>query len=289
MSNAHNPTRVIVMEKRAMGDIMPMDWFATLSHPIQALIATLFTWGVTALGAALVFFFRSINKNLMDAMLGFAAGVMIAATFWSLLLPAIDMAQTLGMIPWLTAFLGFFGGGLLLFFGDRLFGRMERRQQQYGGFRGNKRSWLLVFSITLHNIPEGMAVGVAFGALAYGLDGATLPAACMLALGIGLQNFPEGTAVSVPLLREGYSKGRAFFYGQLSGAVEPIAGVLGALLVLTARPLLPYLLAFAGGAMIYVVVAELIPASQSNTKKERMALFTLLGFSVMMIMDIALG
>lgn len=267
-----------------------IDFFIGLNPVWQALIATLFTWLVTALGAALVFFFKKVNKTALDAMLGFAAGVMIAASFWSLLEPAIEMAENLKMMSWLTVFIGFFGGGLLLFFSDKLFEHFEKRKTKVNEKNNSfKRCLLLISSITLHNIPEGLAVGVAFGSIAYGLDGATLSAACLLALGIGLQNFPEGSAVSIPLRREGMSRGKAFWYGQLSGIVEPIAGVLGALLVLKARFLLPYLLAFAAGAMIYVVVQELIPESQSNKRKDLMALFTIIGFSVMMILDIALG
>ena len=251
----------------------------------MAFLATIFTWSITALGASIVFAFRKINKNIMDAMLGFSAGVMIAASFWSLLSPAIDMAISLNMIAWLVAFLGFFTGGLLLFIGDKIFDKLLKKENK----NKIKRSLMLIFSITLHNIPEGLAVGVAFGSLAYGINGATLSSAIMLAIGIGLQNFPEGTAVSVPLLREGFSKKKAFFYGQLSGLVEPIAGVIGALLVIKVRTILPFLLAFAAGAMIYVVVQELIPESQTNKKKDLMALFTMIGFSVMMILDIALG
>lgn len=267
-------------------------WFADLNYITQALLATLFTWSITALGAGLVFFFKKINKNVMDAMLGFAAGVMIAASFWSLLSPAIEMAKTLNLIPWLVAFLGFFSGGLLLFIGDQIFSRLEVKNLSNDSATttsGFKRCLLLIFSITLHNIPEGLAVGVAFGSLAYGLNGATLAAACLLALGIGLQNFPEGTAVSVPLRREGFSRKKSFFYGQLSGIVEPFAGVLGALLAVKVRFMLPFLLSFAAGAMIYVVVEELIPESQTNEKKDLIALFTLVGFSVMMILDLSLG
>ena len=269
--------------------------FSCLSTPVQALIATLFTWGVTVLGAGVVFVFKKINKSVMDAMLGFAGGVMIAASYFSLLSPALDMAESIGATPWLTVAAGFMCGGLLLFIGDKAFGvldRLDRRsgRRADGGQRKSlKRCLMLIFSITLHNIPEGMAVGVAFGSLEYGLEGATLAAALMLALGIGLQNFPEGTAVSVPLRREGFSRKKAFFYGQLSGIAEPLAGVAGALLVVKARMLLPFLLAFAAGAMIYVVVEELIPESQTNEKKDLMALFTLIGFSVMMAMDVALG
>lgn len=264
-----------------------MDFFYNLNPTIQALIATLFTWSVTAIGATIVFAFKKINKNILDSMLGFAAGVMIAASFWSLLSPSIEMAHNLNMCAWLIAFLGFFSGGILLFIGDKLFGYFDKKLSKNNNKL--KRCWMLIFSITLHNIPEGLAIGVAFGSLAYGLEGATLASACILALGIGLQNFPEGTAVSVPLRREGMSRKKAFFYGQLSGIVEPISGVIGALLVMKIRLLLPFLLAFAAGAMIYVVVQELIPESQTNEKKEIMALFTLIGFSVMMILDVALG
>lgn len=263
------------------------EYFTNLNHVTQALIATLFTWGVTALGAAFVFFFKNVRKGIMDAMLGFAAGVMIAASFWSLLSPAIDMAENLGMITWFVTAIGFMSGGLLLFIGDKIFNKLDRKNQHTNN--SFKRCLMLIISITLHNIPEGLAVGVAFGSLAYGIDGATLAAACLLAFGIGIQNFPEGTAVSVPLRREGFSRKKAFFFGQLSGIVEPISGVVGALLVMRIRLLLPFLLAFAAGAMIYVVVEELIPESQSNSKKDLMALFTLIGFSIMMILDISLG
>ena len=257
--------------------------FTNLSYVTQAFIATIFTWGITALGAAVVFVFKKTNKNIMDAMLGFAAGVMIASSFFSLLSPAIEMTKSLNLITWLVTFIGFFSGGLLLFIGDKLFERLIQNNQK-GSI---KRSLMLITSITIHNIPEGMAVGVAFGSLAYGIEGATIGAACMLALGIGIQNFPEGTAVSVPLRREGMSLKRAFFFGQLSGIVEPISGVIGALLVIKIRILLPYLLSFAAGAMIYVVVQELIPQSQTNEKKDLMALFTMIGFSLMMILDVA--
>lgn len=267
-----------------------IEFFVNLNPILQALLATLFTWGITALGAALVFFFKKVNKNILDAMLGFAAGVMIAASFWSLLSPAIEMAESLKMIAWLVAFVGFFGGGLLLFMGDKIFNHINKKISNKNKDNNSfKRCLMLIISITLHNIPEGLAVGVAFGSIAYNLHGATLTAACLLAVGIGLQNFPEGTAVSVPLRREGLSRKKAFFWGQLSGIVEPISGVLGALLVLKIRFLLPFLLAFAAGAMIYVVVQELIPESQTNKKKDLMALFTLVGFSIMMILDVALG
>jgi len=269
-------------------------FLSNLSPIYQALIATLFTYGVTALGAGLVFLFKKIDKNVMDAMLGFAAGVMIAASFWSLLSPAIEMANNLDMIPWLITFVGFFSGGLLLYIGDKVFNYFDKklskkRYKDINKISCFKRCLMLIFSITLHNIPEGLAVGVAFGSVVYGLNGATLSSAALLALGIGLQNFPEGTSVSVPLRREGMSRKKAFFFGQLSGIVEPVAGVIGALLVLKIRYMLPFLLSFAAGAMIYVVIEELIPESQSNKKKDLMALFTLIGFSVMMILDVALG
>lgn len=265
-----------------------INWFINLSYPIQALIATLFTWGITALGAMIVFLFKKVNKNIMDSMLGFAAGVMIAASFFSLISPAIVMAENLKLIPWLVTSIGIALGGILLFIGDKVFDIIEKKKT-YATSSSFKRCIMLIISITLHNIPEGLAVGVAFGSLYYGIDGATLSSAYMLALGIGLQNFPEGMAVSLPLRREGLSRKKAFFYGQLSGIVEPISGVIGAILVIKVRFLLPYLLAFAAGAMIYVVVEELIPESQTNKKKDLMAFFTLIGFMVMMIMDVALG
>lgn len=263
-----------------------INWFIELNPILQALLATIFTWGVTCLGASLVFIFKKINKSVMDAMLGFAGGVMIAASFWSLLAPAIEMAENLNMVTWLVAFLGFFSGGLLLFIGDKFFDIYNKKHKKQNSV---KRMVMLISSITLHNIPEGLVVGVAFGSVAYGLEGATIASACLLALGIGIQNFPEGTAVAVPLRREGISRRKSFFFGQLSGIVEPLAGVLGAILALRIRIILPFLLAFAAGAMIYVVVEEIVPESQTNKRKDLMALFTLVGFSVMMILDIALG
>lgn len=262
-----------------------INWFINLSPTIQALVATMFTWGVTMLGASIVLFFKKINKNIMDAMLGFAGGVMIAASFWSLLAPSIEMAESLDMTAWLVAFLGFFSGGVLLFIGDKIFDFYSKKSN----LNKYKRITMLISSITLHNIPEGLVVGVAFGSLAYNLEGTTLLSACLLALGIGLQNFPEGTAVSVPLRREGISRKKSFLLGSLSGIVEPIAGVIGAILAMKIRTILPFLLAFAAGAMIYVVVEEIVPESQTNKRKDLMALFTLIGFSIMMILDVALG
>lgn len=263
-----------------------INWYMNLNYPIQALIASLFTWGITSLGAAVVFLFKKVNKNTMDAMLGLSAGVMLAATFWSLLSPALEMAENLKLISWLIVSLGVLSGGLLLFCGDKIFDRITKKKTNSHSI---KRSLMLIFSITLHNIPEGMAIGVAFGSVFYNLEGATLAAAIMLAIGIGIQNFPEGSAVSLPLRREGMSPQKAFFFGMLSGIVEPISAVIGAVLVIKVQVLLPILLSFAGGAMIYVVVQELIPESQTNKKKDLMALFTILGFLLMMIFDVSLG
>ena len=270
------------------GDVM-FSFFLDLSPVVQALIATIFTWAVTMLGASIVFFFREVKKSIMDALLGFSPGVMIAASFWSLLSPAIELADSMNMISWLVVFLGFFSGGLLLFLGDKLYDFIQRKNDKIKISEKVKRSFMLVFSITLHNFPEGLVIGVAFGSLAYSIEGSTLASALTLALGIGLQNFPEGSAVSLPLRRDGFSRKKAFFFGQLSGVVEPIAAVIGAILVLKIQSLLPFLLSFAAGAMIYVVVEELIPESQSNKKKDLMALFTLIGFSIMMILDVGLG
>ena len=257
------------------------NWFLNLNYVYQALLATIFTYFITLLGAAIVFFFKKINKNIMDAMLGFAAGVMTAASYFSLLDPAISSCEELNLTPWLITFIGFFSGGLLLFVADKIFNKIFTQK--------NKRILMLISSITIHNIPEGMAIGIAFGSVFYGISGATTLSAIMLAIGIGLQNFPEGSAVSIPLLREGMSQKKAFFYGQLSAIVEPIFGVIGAILVLKMRILLPFFLSFAAGAMIYVVVSELIPESQTNEKKDLMAIFTIIGFSIMMILDVALG
>lgn len=257
------------------------NWFLNLNYVYQALIATLFTYFITLLGSAIVFFFKKINKNIMDAMLGFAAGVMTAASYFSLLEPAISSSEELKLTPWFITFLGFFSGGILLFIADKIFTKIFTKK--------HKRILMLISSITIHNIPEGMAVGIAFGSVFYGISGAATLSAIMLAIGIGLQNFPEGSAVSIPLLREGMSRKKAFFFGQLSAIVEPIFGVIGAILVLKMRILLPFFLSFAAGAMIYVVVSELIPESQTNEKKDLMAIFTIIGFSIMMILDVALG
>ena len=262
-----------------------IEFYINLNPILQALIACIFTFSITALGAGLVIFFKNINKNILDAMLGSAAGVMIAASFWSLLSPAISLAETLKMNIILVIATSFISGGLLLFVGDKIFSNLKIKNKD----NNLKKIIMLVSSIILHNIPEGLAIGVAFGTIAYGLDGATLTSACLLAFGIGIQNFPEGTAVSVPLRKYGLSRKKSFIFGSLSGIVEPIAGVIGAILALKIRVLLPFLLAFAAGAMIYVVVVELIPESQSNERKDLMAMFTLIGFTIMMMLDVMLG
>jgi len=272
---------------------MIVEWFKALTPIVQALIATCFTWFVTAAGAGLVLFFKSINRKVLDGMLGFAAGVMIAASFWSLLAPAIEMAENESNLPaFVPAAVGFLLGGAFLFAIDKILPHLHLglpRSEAEGISTTWQRSVLLVLAITLHNFPEGLAVGVAFGALAAGLPSATLAGAVALALGIGIQNFPEGTSVSVPLRREGLSRFQSFFWGQLSGAVEPIAGVLGALAVIVVKPLLPYALAFAAGAMIYVVVEELIPESQAESNTDVATIGAMLGFTVMMTLDVALG
>ena len=260
---------------------------------IQAFIATLFTWGVTAAGAALVFVSNAVNDKLMDSMLGFAAGVMIAASFWSLLAPGIEMAEQLGQIPWLTAVIGFMAGGLFMRLIDKFLPHLHPGLA-VNKSEGIKTSWqrstLLVLAITLHNIPEGLAVGVAFGAVAASLPSATIGGAIALAIGIGIQNFPEGTAVSMPLRREGMKKGKSFLLGQASGMVEPAAGLLGALFVIKMQNILPYALCFAAGAMIFVVVEELIPESQRKLRNiDMVTIATMFGFSIMMILDVALG
>jgi ZIP family zinc transporter len=267
-------------------------WFREFSPITQALIGTGFTWFVTAMGAALVFFFKKIERKVMDGMLGCAAGVMIAASFWSLLAPAIQMVEDNGGIAWLPPLVGFLCGGLFLWCADKILPHL------HPGFpakdaEGIKTSWrrsvLLVLAITLHNIPEGLAVGVAFGAAAAGHPAASIGAAIALAIGIGIQNFPEGAAVSVPLRREGMSRTRSFMYGQASGIVEPIAGVLGAAAVIVMQPILPYALSFAAGAMIYVVAEELIPESQAERHSDIPTVGVMLGFAIMMTLDVALG
>ncbi len=259
---------------------------------LLALAATLFTWFLTALGSGMVFFFKNINKKVLNSMLGFAAGVMIAASFWSLLKPAIEMAEENGDIPWIPALVGFLLGGGFLLLIDKILPHLHMglaRDKAEGIKTQWQRSVLLVLAITLHNIPEGLAVGVTFGALANNPDVGMLAGAIALAIGIGLQNFPEGAAVSIPLRREGFSRLKAFHYGQMSGIVEPIAGVLGAFLVLSIKPILPYALSFAAGAMIFVVVEELIPESQAGNETDLSTIGAMLGFATMMLLDVSLG
>ncbi len=262
-------------------------------HPIgQALAATLFTWGVTALGAALVFFVRDFNQKLLDSMNGFAAGVMMAASYWSLLAPAVELSAEGPAPQWLPPAVGFLAGCGFLWSADKLLPHLHPGLPKSSA-EGPRTAWhrarLLVLAITLHNVPEGLAVGVAFGAAAADLPMASFAAAVALAIGIGLQNFPEGVAVAMPLRAHGLSRGRSFWYGQLSGAVEPLAGVAGAAAVLLARPVLPYALAFAAGAMIFVVVEELIPESQGEGNTDLATVSTLVGFTVMMLLDVGLG
>lgn len=269
-----------------------MNQFLSLNPILQALIATLFTWGMTAVGAAIIFLSKNVNRKFLDMLMGFAGGVMIAASFWSLLTPSIEMAESSGLIGWFPAAVGFLVGGGFLFGIDKLLPHLHLNLGVEDA-EGLKTTWhssvLLVLAITLHNIPEGLAVGVAFGAAAAGLDEALVPGAIALAIGIGLQNFPEGLAVAAPLRREGMSRTKSFFYGQASGMVEPIAGVIGAVAVILMRSILPYALAFAAGAMIFVVVEELIPESQASDNSDIATIGLLLGFVVMMILDVALG
>jgi len=267
-----------------------LDSLKTLNPALLALVATLFTWGLTAVGSAFVFFFKTINQKVLNSMLGFASGIMIAASFWSLLSPAIEMATAMGVPPVLPAVVGFLSGGLFLFTVDRLLPHLHAGLDTSEA-EGIKTSWqrsvLLVMAITLHNIPEGLAVGVAFGTL--GLSGSPATLGAALAVGIGIQNLPEGAAVSIPLRREGMSRIKSFMYGQASGFVEPIAGVLGALLVIAIQPILPYALAFAAGAMIYVVVEELIPEAQQHGSSDYSTMGAMGGFAVMMLLDVAFG
>lgn len=259
---------------------------------MQALVATTFTWLVTAAGAATVFFFKTASRKWLDGMLGFTGGVMIAASYWSLLAPAIAISEARGDTPWLMPAVGFMSGALFLFGLDRFVPHLHinfEKEEKEGVETKWHRTTLLVLAITLHNIPEGLAVGVAFGAFASGVPGAEIGAAVALAIGIGLQNFPEGIAVSMPLKRQGVSNRKSFFYGQLSAVVEPIAGVIGAATVLYVEPALPFALAFAAGAMIFVVIEEVVPESQRDKYTDVSTLCFIGGFLVMMVLDVALG
>ena len=265
-------------------------YLESIDPVLAALYATLFTWFVTALGASLVFFFKKMNRAFFDGMLGFTGGVMIAASFWSLLSPAIEMSEGEGFAKVFPAAIGFFFGALFLFGLDKVLPHMHVNFKEAEGVKTPwHKSILLVLAITLHNIPEGLAVGVIFGGVAAGIDGATIGGAVALAIGIGLQNFPEGFAVSMPLRRQGLSRGKSFMYGQLSAIVEPVAAVIGAYAVMTFQPILPYALAFAAGAMVFVVVEEVIPETQQDKYSDIATMGFIVGFIVMMTMDVGLG
>jgi ZIP family zinc transporter len=269
-------------------------FFSGLSPIMQGLVGSTFTWLVTAMGAAVVFFIKDVRKGFMDTLLGFTAGVMLAASFWSLLNPAIEMAQLTWshQWAWVPVAIGFLGGAIFLFSLDQWLPHLHLNEpiEKSEGVKTNwNRTVLLVLAITLHNIPEGLAVGVAFGAVAEGIPGADLAGAIALTIGIGIQDFPEGLAVALPLRRFGMSRTKSFLWGQLSGIVEPIAAVAGVALVMLAQSILPYALAFAAGAMIYVVVEEVIPESQSNGHNDRATLGLMFGFVIMMALDVGLG
>ena len=268
-------------------------YLSTIDPVLAALYATIFTWMMTAAGAGLVFFFKKMHRGLLDAMLGFTGGVMVAASFWSLLNPSIIMSEKMyPSMPWMPAAVGFLIGALFLFGLDKIMPHLHinfREDEKEGVKTQWHRTTLLVLAITLHNIPEGLAVGVLFGAAGVGMDGATIAGAVTLAIGIGIQNFPEGFAVAMPLRRQGVSRRKSFWYGQLSAIVEPIFGVLGALAVIYMQPILPFALAFAAGAMIYVVIEEVIPETQRDKFTDVAVLGFIGGFLIMMILDVALG
>lgn len=268
------------------------EWFENLSPVGQAFCAGTFTWFVTALGASAVFFTKNVNRTIVDAMLGFAAGVMMAASYWSLLAPSIEIAEQTGMKPWLPAMAGLLAGAGFLWVLDKTLPHLHlgfKMSEAEGPSVHWRRSVLLVSAITIHNIPEGLAVGVAFGGVIAGVESTSIAAAIALTIGIGLQNFPEGVAVAMPLRGDGMSRRKAFWFGQLSGVVEPIAAVGGALAVGMMAPLLPYALSFAAGAMIYVVVEELIPESHRAGNVDLATVSFVGGFCVMMVLDVALG
>ena len=265
-----------------------MNWFENLTPVYQALIAGIFTWGITAIGAMMVCFFKEMNQKVLSTILGFSAGVMIAASFWSLISPALELAEELGYIKWLIPAVGFIIGGLFVLFSDKFLDKVLGNKTNINKKGSLKRSILLISAITIHNIPEGLAVGVAFGGIASGIPGMTLISAIMLAVGIGIQNFPEGAAVSLPLRNEGFSRLKAFMIGQASALVEPISALIGVVLVMTIRNMLPFVLSFAAGAMIIVVGRELLPESIQQSKNlSTIGLIT--GFILMMVLDVALG
>lgn len=267
-----------------------IDYFSSIDPILAAFYATMFTWFLTALGASFVFFFKNMNRIVLDGMLGFTGGVMIAASFWSLLSPAIEMSEGEGFVKVLPAAVGFLLGAMFIFGLDKILPHLHINFKESEGIKSPwQRTTLLVLAITLHNIPEGLAVGVLFGGVAAGIPEASIAGAVTLAIGIGIQNFPEGIAVSMPLRRMGMSRWKSFMYGQSSAIVEPIAGVLGAVAVTFFTPLLPYALAFAAGAMIFVVVEEVIPETQQDKNTDIATLGLIGGFIVMMTLDVALG
>lgn len=267
-----------------------IDYFESIDPILAALYATLFTWLLTAFGASFVFFFKNMNRVVLDGMLGFTGGVMIAASFWSLLSPAIEMSKGEGFVKVIPVSVGFALGALFIFALDKVLPHLHINFKESEGVKSPwQRTTLLVLAITLHNIPEGLAVGVLFGGVAAGIPEASIAGAVTLAIGIGIQNFPEGIAVSMPLRRMGMSRWKSFMYGQSSALVEPVAGVLGAVAVTFFVPLLPYALAFAAGAMIFVVVEEVIPETQQDKNTDIATLGLIGGFIVMMTLDVALG
>lgn len=267
-----------------------IDYFSSIDPILAAFYATMFTWFLTALGASFVFFFKNMNRIVLDGMLGFTGGVMIAASFWSLLSPAIEMSEGEGFVKVIPAAVGFLLGAMFIFGLDKILPHLHINFKETEGMKSPwQRTTLLVLAITLHNIPEGLAVGVLFGGVAAGIPEASIAGAVTLAIGIGIQNFPEGIAVSMPLRRMGMSRWKSFMYGQSSAIVEPIAGVLGAVAVTFFTPLLPYALTFAAGAMIFVVVEEVIPETQQDKNTDIATLGLIGGFIVMMTLDVALG
>ena len=269
-----------------------LQFFKSQNPVVSAGIATTFTWFLTALGASFVFLFKKINRTIFDSMLGFTGGVMVAASFWSLLAPAIEMTTGSNFEKVFPVAIGFLAGSIFMFSLDKILPHLHVNFEEKNseGIKSSlHRTTLLILAITLHNIPEGLAVGVLFGGAALGLEGATYLGAISLAIGIGLQNFPEGIAVSMPLRRQGLSRKKSFFYGQLSAVVEPIAGMIGASAVLIFQPILPYALAFAAGAMIFVVVEEVIPETQLDKNTDLATLGFMLGFVVMMCLDVGLS
>ena len=263
------------------------NFFSSISPIYQALIAGLFTFSITVLGSSIVFFFKSINKFIMDVMLSISAGIMMAASFFSLLEPAISISNEIGLTTWFVVLSGFSCGIIIIFIGDKLLDYLEKCGKK--SISKLKRSIMLFSSITLHNIPEGLVIGVSYGAIMYSFNSASLTSALALTIGIGIQNFPEGSAISLPLRRDGLSRFKSFIIGSLSACVEPIFAVIGAILVVKIRTILPFILSLTAGAMIFVTIMELVPEALTNKRKDLMALFVMLGFSIMMVLELILG